>query len=146
MPTIQPYLFFHGKCEEAIEFYKSALGAKVGMLLRFKDNPGTPPPGVVPDGYGDKVMHATVNIGDAVMLMSDGTGVGGPVFKGVSISLGVPTVAEADRCYEALRLGGAVEMPIGKTFFAERFGCVKDKFGVSWMVIAGPTETPPAKS
>ena len=131
---VQPYLFFDGRCEEAIEFYKSALGAKVDMLMRFKDNPD-PQPGMCPPGSDDKVMHAALRIGDAVVMASDGMAGGKPEFKGFSLSVNAADAAEADRLFAALGKGGSVTMPLGKTFFSPRFGMVTDKFGVGWMVI-----------
>lgn len=136
MATIQPYLFFRGRCEEAIEFYKKALGAKVGMVMRFKDNPDRPPPGVVPPSLDERIMHASIEIDDAMIMMSDGMKEGGPAFGSMSLSLGVRNPQDVDRYFNALAEGGEVEMPLSKPFFAERFGSVKDKFGVSWMIIA----------
>jgi PhnB protein len=138
---IQPYLFFDGRCEEAIEFYKNALGAEVMMLMRFKDNPE--PPG--PDdsckpapGTEDKVMHASFRIGDSTIMASDGECKGQTTFQGFSLSLTVPNAAEADRLFEALSKGGQVQMPLVTTFFSPRFGMVADKFGVSWMIYVEP--------
>ena len=133
--TIQPYLFFDGRCEEALEFYRRALGAEITMMMRFKDSPDPPPPGMVPPGSEDKVMHASFRVRDAEILASDGRCGGRPEFRGISLSLTVPNEAEADRIFAALSDGGAVQMPLGKTFFAPRFGMVADRFGVSWMVI-----------
>ena len=132
--AIQPYLFFSGHCEEAIEFYKKALGAKVTMLMRFKDNPDPPPPGQIPEGLDDKVMHGSLRIGDAELMVSDGMGTGKTAFSGFSISVTGRNEAEVDRFFNALAEGGKVEMPVGKTFWAQRFGMVQDQFGVSWMV------------
>ena len=132
---IQPYLFFDGRCEEALDFYRSALGAEVTMLMRFKDSPDPPPPGMVPPGSENKVMHASVRIGDAEVLASDGRCLGKPDFRGFSLTLTVKSEAEADRVFAALAEGGQVQMPLGKTFFAPRFGMVADRFGVPWMVI-----------
>ncbi len=136
MATIQPYLFFRGRCEEAIEFYKTALGAKVGMMMRFKENPDSPPPDVVPPSLGEKIMHASLAIDGATIMMSDGMKEGGPAFGSMSLSLSVQNPQDVDRYFNALSQGGEVEMPLSKPFFAERFGAVKDKFGVSWMIIA----------
>lgn len=136
MATIQPYLFFRGRCEEAIDFYKTALGAKVGMMMRFKDNPDRPPPDVVPPALDDKIMHASIEIDGATIMMSDGMKEGGPAFGSMSLSLTVQNPQDVDRHFNALSQGGEVEMPLSKPFFAERFGAVKDKFGVSWMIIA----------
>jgi len=132
--AIQPYLFFSGHCEEAIEFYKKALGAEVTMLMRFKDNPDPPPPGQIPEGLDDKVMHGSLRIGDAELMVSDGMGTGKTAFSGFSISVTGRNEAEVDRFFNALAEGGKVEMPVGKTFWAQRFGMVQDQFGVSWMV------------
>jgi len=132
---VQPYLFFEGRCEEAIEFYRKALGAKVEMMMRFKDSPEPIQPGMCAPGSEDKVMHASFKVGDSAIMASDGRATGKPVFQGVALSLTVPTEAEADRKFGALADGGQVQMPLGKTFFSPRFGMVADRFGVSWMVI-----------
>jgi PhnB protein len=134
---IQPYLFFDGRCEEAIEFYKSALGAKVDMMMRFKDNPD-PQPGMCPPGAENKVMHAALRIGDAVVMASDGMAAGKPEFKGFSLSVNAASEKEADKLFAALGNGGKVTLPMSKTFFSPRFGMVSDKFGVGWMVIVLP--------
>ena len=130
---IQPHLFFDGRCEEAIEFYQSALGAEVVMLMRHKDSPEPPPPGMIPPA-GDKIMHATLKIGGAVVMVSDGRAAGNPKFEGFSLSINVKTEAEADRYFAALADGGQIHMPLGKTFWAPKFGMVADRFGVGWMV------------
>ena len=132
---VQPYLFFDGRCEEAIEFYKSALGAKVDMMMRFKDSPEPIPPGMCPPGSEQKVMHAALRIGEAVVMASDGMAGGKPEFKGFSQSLNAADEAEADKVFGALGKGGKVTMPLAKTFYSPRFGMVTDKFGVGWMVI-----------
>jgi len=132
--AIQPYVFFNGHCEEALEFYKKALGAEVTMLMRFKDNPDPPPPGQIPAGLDDKVMHASLRIGDAEFMASDGMGTGKPAFAGFSLSLTARDEAQVDRFFNALAEDGQVEMPVGKTFWAQRFGMVRDKFGLGWMV------------
>ena len=132
---VQPYLFFDGRCEEAIEFYKSALGAKVDMMMRFKDSPEPVPPGMCPPGSDDKVMHAALRIGNTVVMASDGMAGGKPEFKGFSLSVNAANEAEADKVFDALGEGGKVTMPLAKTFYSPRFGMVTDKFGVGWMVI-----------
>jgi PhnB protein len=132
---IQSYLFFDGRCEEAIEYYRKALGAEVTMLLRFQDSPEPPQPGMVPPGSGNKVMHSSFRIGETTVMASDGHCQGKPSFQGFSLSLTVPNEAEADRKFAALADGGQVRMPLAKTFFSPRFGMVADRFGVSWMVI-----------
>jgi PhnB protein len=135
---VQSYLFFNGRCEEALEFYKAKLGAKVGMLMRFKESPEPPPPGCLPAGSDHKVMHADFTIGDTMVMASDGMATGTPEFKGFSLSITCANEREADRVFAALGDGGQVQMPLAKTFFSPRFGMVADRFGVSWMVIVPP--------
>jgi len=132
MQQVQPYLFFDGRCEEALEFYKSALDAKVEALIRFKDNPE---PATNPPGADDKVLHANFRIGDTQVMASDGMAKGHPEFKGFSLTVNTATEAEADRVFAALGKGGQVQLPLSKTFFSPRFGMLTDKFGVGWMVI-----------
>jgi PhnB protein len=131
---IQPYLTYNGRCEEAIDFYCRALGARVQMLMRFSEAPEPPPPGAMPPGSGNKVMHASLRIGESDVSMSDGQCTGQAAFEGISLSITVPTVAEADRVFAALLDGGQVCMPQTQTFFSPRFGMVADRFGVRWMV------------
>jgi PhnB protein len=135
---VQPYLFFDGRCEEAIEFYKKALGAKVEMLMRFKDSPEPPQPGKCAPGADDKVMHASLRIGETMVMASDGECKGKPSFQGFALSVTAANDAEAERLFAALGDGGQVQMPLTKTFFSSRFGMVADRFGVSWMVIVAP--------
>ena len=132
---VQPYLFFDGRCEEAIEFYKSALGATVDMLMRFKESPDPVPAGMCAPNPDDKVMHSAFRVGDTLIMASDGMAGGKPEFKGFSLSVNAADEADADRLFAALGKGGQVQMPLGKTFFSPRFGMVTDKFGVGWMVI-----------
>lgn len=129
---VQPYLFFNGRCEEALEFYRAAVGAEVEMMMRFKESPDSPPPGMVPEGYENKIMHASFRIGETVVMASDGCE--DAKIGGFSLSLTVPTAAEADKCFAALSEGGKVDMPLGKTFWSPRFGMLTDRFGVAWMV------------
>jgi PhnB protein len=131
---VQPYLFFDGRCDEAIEFYRGALGAEVTMLMRYKDSPEPPQPGAMPHGTEDKVMHASLRIGDATVMLSDGHCLGQPTFQGFALTLIVPDDAEAERLFAHLADGGQVQMPLGKTFFSSRFGIVADRFGVMWMI------------
>jgi PhnB protein len=132
---VQNYLFFDGRCEEAIDFYRRALGAEVAMLMRYKDSPEPCPEGMVPPGSDNKVMHACLRIGETQVMASDGSCQGKPSFAGFALSLTAANEAEADRLFAALADGGQVQMPLGKTFFAPRFGMVADRFGVSWMVL-----------
>ena len=131
--AIEPYLFFNGRCEEAIEFYKKAVGAKVEMLMRFKETPGdhkcTP-------GTEEKIMHSSMRVGDTLVNASDGMAQGQPDFKGFSLVLNPKDKAEAERLFAAISNGGQVQLPLARTFFSSRFGMAADRFGVSWMVIA----------
>ena len=135
---VQPYLNFDGRCEEAVEFYRRALGAEVTALMRFKDSPEPHAPGMVPPGAENKVMHANLRIGDTAVLASDGRCQGKPSFQGFALSLTPPTDADAERLFAALGDGGQVQMPLAKTFFSSSFGMVADRFGVSWMVYVAP--------
>jgi PhnB protein len=133
---VQTYLFFNGRAEEAIEFYKRTLGAKVEMMMRNKESPEQPPPGTLPPGSENKIMHASFRIGDSVVMASDGHCTGVAKFEGFSLSIGAPDAKTAERTFAALSEGGKVTMPLTKTFFASAFGMLTDKFGVGWMVIA----------
>ena len=135
---VQPYLFFRGRCEEAIAYYKKTLGAEVLMMMRFKDNPDKPGHDKMPAALDERIMHACLRINGANVMMSDGTRTGDLDFQCMSLTLSVPTEADADRMFSALAKHGTVQMPIGRTFFSPRFGAVADKFGVSWMVIVEP--------
>ncbi len=130
---VQPYLFFDGRCEEAVEFYRKALGAQVDMLMRYSDSPEPAPPGMVPPGSENKVMHASFRIGDSTVMASDDCS-GKPSPQGFSLSLSVSQEAEADRFFNALANGGKVQMPLTKTFWSPRFGMLTDRYGVGWMV------------
>jgi len=132
--SLQPYLTFGGRCEEAVEFYRKALGAELVMEARFKDAP-EPQPGL-PECFQDKIMHATLRIGDTLLMASDGRCEGPVAFEGFSLSIAVADETEADRVFAALGEGGLVTMPLAKTFWAPKFGMVQDRFGVSWMVSA----------
>ena len=127
---VQPYLFFEGRCEEAVTFYRTALGAEVVALMRYKDSPDPAMSGASPDA----VMHARVRIGSTELFASDGRGSGKPSFEGFALSIEVGDDADADRKFNALAQGGQVQMPLTKTFFAKKFGMVADRFGVSWMI------------
>jgi PhnB protein len=131
---VQPYLFFDGRCEEAVEFYRRALGAELLMLMRFKDSP-EPPQCPLPPGGENKVMHASFRIGETTVMASDGRCEGKPSFQGFALSLNVPNQAEAERLFAALAEGGQVQMALTKTFFSPCFGMVADRFGVFWMIV-----------
>lgn len=135
---VQPYLFFDGRCEEAITFYRKTVGAEVIMLMRFKESPEPHQPGMLPPGAENKVMHAAFRVGDSTILASDGRCMGKPNFQGFALSLTVANEAEADRVFKSLSDGGQVQMAMTKTFFSPRFGMVADRFGVAWMVYVAP--------
>jgi PhnB protein len=134
---IQPYLAFNGRCEEAIDFYRQALGAEVNMILRFKQSPDQ---SMTSPENAEKIMHADLKIGDGAILMSDGMCTGSTKFEGIALSFTVPDEGEAQRRFNALADGGTVQMPLAKTFFSPSFGMLQDKFGVGWMVYVAPQE------
>lgn len=131
---LEPYLMFNGRCDEAVQFYRQALGAEVEMLMRFKESPDPPPPGMIAPGWDNKVMHTSLRIGGARLMASDGCGEGPLAFQGFSLSLSVPDAATAERLFGALAAGGQVQMPLGKTFWSPCFGMVTDRYSVSWMI------------
>lgn len=132
---VQPYLTFDGRCEEALEFYRQALGAQVQMLMRFKDAPDPPPPGMVAPNSEHKVMHASFTIGASTVMATDGYSGGQPKFQGFSLSIMLDDIAATRRAYDALADGGQATMPLGETFWSPCFGMLTDRFGVSWMVM-----------
>src|ERR1051325_10357309 len=131
---VEPYIFFNGRCEEAVEFYKKALGAEVLMLMRFKDSPEPHQPGMIPPGSENKVMHVSLRIADTTVMASDGRCTGEAKFDGFALSLNPASEKDATRIFNALAEGGQVQMPLTKTFWSPLFGMVSDKFGVMWMV------------
>lgn len=131
---VQPYLYFDGRCEEAIEFYRRVFAAEAAEIHRFKDSP----PGMCPPGCEDKIMHARLCIGESTLLVSDGHCGGRPTFQGISLSLAVANDDTAEKLFAALGEGGQVQMPLTQTFFTSRFGMVADRFGVSWMIVVAP--------
>ena len=130
--NVKTYLNFDGRCEEALEFYKKAVGAKIDMMMRCKEGPE---PEKITPGLEDKILHSSFKVGDSTLLASDGHCDGKPVFQGFGLPITVKTEAEADRLFSALADGGKVDMPLTKTFFSPKFGMLKDKFGVAWMVL-----------
>ena len=143
---VQPYLFFEGRCEEALAFYRDKLGATVDYQMRFKENPepaAGPGEGCAGGPVdGEKIMHASFRIGGAMLMASDGMASGKPNFQGISLSLTLPDQAEAKRVFEGLADGGQVQVPLTKTFFSPLFGMVADRFGVSWMVVVEDPNQP----
>ncbi len=137
---LRSYLFFSGRCEEALEFYKSRLGARVNCMMRFNESPEPMPEGVLEPGFESKVMHAEFKIGDVCIFASDGCN-STESFQGFRLTLTTKTEEETNRLFAALADGGTVDMPLAKTFWSPRYGQVTDKFGMGWMVmVAGPSE------
>jgi len=134
---IEPYLFFQGRCEEAVSFYQKSLGAELQMMMRYTESPEPPPPGMIPPNWGDKIMHSSFKIGQTVVMASDGCGADGKI-EGFKLSISVHTEAEAKQVFTALSEGGKVEMPLTRTFWSPCFGMLEDKFGISWMVNVNP--------
>ena len=132
---VQSYLFFSGRTEEALDFYKKAVGATVTMLMRWSDSPEKPQPGMLPPNSENKIMHSSFKIGDSELMASDGDCSGKPDFMGVSLSITCKDIPEAERVFKALSEGGQVRQPLIETFFSPRFGMVADKFGVGWMIV-----------
>jgi PhnB protein len=132
---VQPYLFFGGRCEEALEFYRAAIGAKVEMVMRFNESPEPTPPGMLAEGFEKKVMHSSFRVGETVLMASDGCSPDDGKFGGFSLSISLPSEADADRVFAALSEGGVVKMPLCKTFWSPRYGMLTDRFGIGWMVI-----------
>jgi PhnB protein len=135
---VEPYLFFNGRCEEAMAFYKDALDAEVTMQMRMNENPEPPPPGMEPPGFEHKIMHANMRVGESMLMLSDGNSNRPPQFQGFSLCIGAADIPQAERFFAALAKGGTVQMPLGKTFYSPCFGMVTDRFGVSWMLIVAP--------
>jgi PhnB protein len=136
--TITPYLDFAGRCDEALEFYRKALGAEVEMLMRYDESPEPAPPGMLQPGFEKKVMHASFRVRGVLLMASDGCGEGSK-FDGFQLALAVPTEADARRAFDALAANGTVQVPPTKTFWSPCFGMLTDRFGVRWMVsVPGP--------
>jgi len=135
---VEAYLFFNGRCEEAVEFYRTALGAQVDMIMRYKESPEPPKPGMLPAGFENKIMHTSFRIGQTTVMASDGCSTEKSNFNGFSLAISVPDEAEADRVFAALAKGGQVKMPLAKTFWSPRFGMLEDHFGIGWMVSVRP--------
>lgn len=131
---VEAYLMFNGRCEEAVRFYERALGAKVEMMMRYREAPDQPPPGMLPPGSEEKIMHCSFRIGETTVMASDDMSAQDARLEGFSLAITLTTEADADRVFSALAEGGKVTMPLGKTFWSPRFGMLQDRFGVSWMV------------
>jgi PhnB protein len=139
---VQPYLFFDGRCQEALDFYTSVLNAEIMSIMRFKESPVPPDESMTGPDAGDKIMHATFRIGDSVLMASDGRCQGTPNFEGVSLTITLSAADRAGEIFAALADGGDIQMPMTQTFFAQSFGMVADRFGLSWMVLVEPTDVP----
>lgn len=137
---LQPYLFFAGRCAEALDFYREALGAQVGMVMRFDQSPDPVPAGMLQPGFEHKVMHSEIKIGNLTVMASDGCDEHSK-FGGFRLALSVPTASDADRYFDALAQEGVVDMPLGSTFWSPRYGMVTDRFGVAWMVMVPAAST-----
>jgi PhnB protein len=133
--TIEAYLFFNGRCDEAIEFYSRTLGAQATYLMRYRESPEPPVPGMLPPGFEDKVMHANLKIGDTTLMVSDGNSDAGPQFKGFSLTLSLSDEEAVRRAFSALAEDGQVIMPLSKTFWSPCFGMLSDRFGLGWMLM-----------
>ena len=133
--VVQPYLFFNGSCEKAIDFYRKTLGAEVEQMVRYNESPEPAPPGKLPSGFEKKNLHASLRIGETTLMLSDGCSTEKPKFEGFSLSITVPTEDDAQRVFKGLSNGGEVQMPLTKTFWSPSFGMLEDQFGVGWMVM-----------
>ena len=129
---VQAYLSFGGRCEEALAFYKTSIGAEVTSLMRWRDSPDTGMKS--PPGDEEKIMNAAFRIGETELMADDGMGDKHAEFKGMTLAIEVVDDAEAKRVFTALGEGGNVTMPLMKTFWTSSFGMLTDKFGVPWMV------------
>lgn len=135
--SITPYLFFSGRCEEALAHYERAIGAKIGQVIRFNESPDAVPEGLLQPGFENKIMHSDFTVGNRMIMASDGCD-DQSEFEGFRLALSVATAADADRFFHALSEGGTVDMPLGPTFWSPRYGMVTDKFNVGWMVMVSP--------
>jgi PhnB protein len=132
---IEPYLFFDGRCEEAIEFYRRVAGAQVEMMMRYGQSPEKTDPSMLPPGSENKIMHASLRIGNSRVLASDGHCANQAKFQGFALALTVADESAAEKSFAALSEGGKVQMPLTKTFFSPKFGMLLDRFGMSWMIM-----------
>jgi PhnB protein len=130
---VSPYLFFGGRCEEALDFYRETLAAEVGLVIRFGESPDPPPPGTIAPGFEHKIMHAAFTVGATSLMASDGCAEN-PLFAGFSLSLWLPTTEEVERVFAAMADDGTVQMPLAETFWSPCFGTLTDRFGVAWMI------------
>jgi PhnB protein len=132
---LNPYLVFNGQCEAAFKFYERCLGGKIEMMMTHGDSPMAEQ---VPPEWRNKVMHVRLALSDKVLMGSDAPPDRYEQPKGFSVSVGVDKPTEAERIFNALAQNGTVQMPLQKTFWAERFGMLVDQFGIPWMVNCEP--------
>ncbi len=136
--TITPYIFLSGRCEEALNFYRDALGAQIDVIMRYNESPEPIPPGMLQEGFETKVMHSSFRIGGNLMMASDGCD-DKSTLHGFKLALSVASEEEAHKAFNALANGGTIEMPLTATFWSPFYGMVKDRFHVKWMVmVPGP--------
>jgi PhnB protein len=124
-------LSFDGRCEAAFKFYEQCLGGKIGMLLTWGDSPMAKD---APPGWGGKILHASLTVGDTVLLAADAHPGQYEPPRGFAILLGISDLADAERIFNALAENGTVNMPLQETFWALRFGAVTDQFGIPWEI------------
>ncbi|MCB1852433.1 MAG: VOC family protein [Gammaproteobacteria bacterium] len=137
---VNNYLFFSGRCEEALDYYCRHLGARIELLFRFGDSPEPIPEGAIPPDFDNKVMHAEFTLGDTRLFASDGCSINGPV-GGFSLALTLTVEEAVRRAFTALADGGSIVMPLEPTFWSPLYGQVNDRFGISWMVMM-PGQSP----
>jgi PhnB protein len=134
MPVLDSYIFFDGNCAEAMRFYEANLGGKLEALMTYDQSPD---PAQCPPGSAGRVMHASLKMGDRSLMASDSPAGMHQPMAGFALSLAYDTAAEANRIFDMLAAGGQVIMPMQKTFYAETFGMLNDRFGTPWMVGGG---------
>lgn len=140
---VQTYLYFDGKCDEALAFYRDTVGAEILQLMRYRDMPLQPGSDTcveqsMPPGCEDKVLHCSFRIGATELMASDGFCAGKPVFEGFALSLVLKDKDTVERTFARLAEGGEVRVPVDKTFFSPAFGLVVDRYGILWNVLAVP--------
>ena len=129
---LHTYLNFGGNCEEAFRFYEKNLGGKIEMMMRYADQPD---PKNVPPGTEKYVLYLNMTIGETQLMGSDVPPERFQPMRSVYLSLAVDSSEEAERIFKLLGEGGEVFMPMEETFFAYRFGMLRDRFGTSWMIL-----------
>jgi len=131
---VNNYLFFSGRCEEALNFYQQHLGAKINFIMRFNESPDPVPEDMLQEGFENKIMHADFSLGDVNVFASDGCN-DASSFSGFRLALTLAHADDAHRVFDALTIDGKVDMPLAKTFWSPLYGQVTDQFGIGWMVM-----------